>query len=117
MILTLEMQAQEQGSITIRKCDCHPNGGYASQGLATLQRNGDAEVQCDCGRRYEASWSATFDPKTNRATPNIISTSEDFPDITFDNYILQREKGDVRRVLSGDEHADVSFNKGSREKN
>ena len=86
------MAAEENGTVTIRQCDCRPNGGYASQGKATLQRNGDALVECGCGRKYAASWILSLDPKTDKSTPVIISVNKDFEEIahiTFDNYLPQ----------------------------
>ncbi len=113
MKITLEMQAEEQGTVTIRQCDCRPNGGYASQGKATLKRNGDASIKCDCGRNYAAEWVTITDPKTDKSTPNIVSVNQGFQEvahITFDNYVMEREvklAPVIPTILNGDEAADI----------
>lgn len=85
MKITLEMQAQEQGDVTLRECECHPNGSYKSLGKATLQKNGDAKIQCQCGRKYDGSWNLTFDPRSEQRLIDITNVTPN-SDVRFDSY-------------------------------
>jgi len=90
MKITLEMQTEEQGRITIRNCSCMPGGSYESKGQATLKRDGTGRVTCNCKKNYDCEWSITQIPRTGTSRINILPTNEeDLCTITFDNYLPQ----------------------------